>query len=449
MKFLVPEYFSHKIDWREFLYGYIASHAKSNYSFTPPNMKYLYRGIYLPSLSSDLLRIIVAIDTSGSVDETLLSTFLGEVSSMMQQYPNYEIDLITADAYGNKIINNRVEYGTDSHGVGIYLVGKSDRTFNQYDWTVSENTVTGRSSGTSTLDVLITLRAINGVCNGNVTLNGDMGISADSTSDSVISNNRIGPTNGTTNYGIEINSSHNVISGNYIEGTTYGVIGTGDLGMDGNSITGNVFNECTLMAIFFTPTLGSTANFLIITGNTINFATAVTARTGIYLAKDCKYALISSNQFSGPGIGVPGTNAIFLVTIVDFSDITVTGNKFSNWLRPLVCYSAAADAYTDIAFTYNDCRTGMASDALFVSASGSATIGTRCYSVGNITSSGITREYYDYLTNRIMYHGLAGPTPEGGLVAGPGSICTSISGGTGATLFIKETGTGNTGWVAK
>jgi predicted metal-dependent peptidase len=98
MKFLVPEYFSHKIDWREFLYGYIASHAKSNYSFTPPNMKYLYRGIYLPSLSSDLLRIIVAIDTSGSVDETLLSTFLGEVSSMMQQYPNYEIDLITADA---------------------------------------------------------------------------------------------------------------------------------------------------------------------------------------------------------------------------------------------------------------------------------------------------------------------------------------------------------------
>lgn len=95
---VVPEYFSHKVDWREFLYGYIASHAKTTYRFSPPNMKYLYRGIYLPSLSSDLLRIVVAIDTSGSVDETLLSTFLGEVSSMMQQYPNYEIDMITADA---------------------------------------------------------------------------------------------------------------------------------------------------------------------------------------------------------------------------------------------------------------------------------------------------------------------------------------------------------------
>ncbi len=98
LKFVVPEYFSHKVDWREFLYGYIAAYAKSTYSFVPPNMKYLYRGIYLPSLSSDLLRIVIAVDTSGSVDETLLSTFLGEINSIMQSYPNYEIDLITADA---------------------------------------------------------------------------------------------------------------------------------------------------------------------------------------------------------------------------------------------------------------------------------------------------------------------------------------------------------------
>ncbi len=96
--FVVPEYFSHKVDWRELLYGYIASYAKSTYSFVPPNMKYLYRGIYLPSLSSDLLRIVIAIDTSGSVDEILLADFLGEINSIMQSYPNYEIDVITADA---------------------------------------------------------------------------------------------------------------------------------------------------------------------------------------------------------------------------------------------------------------------------------------------------------------------------------------------------------------
>lgn len=97
LHFVVPEYFSHTIDWREWLYGAIASHAKISYSFNPPNKKYLYRGIYLPSMYADLLRIVIAIDISGSIDENLLSVFLAEVHSIMQQYPNYEIDLITAD----------------------------------------------------------------------------------------------------------------------------------------------------------------------------------------------------------------------------------------------------------------------------------------------------------------------------------------------------------------
>ncbi len=95
---LVPVYFEHKIHWREMLYRYIAEFAKSTYSFMPPNMKYLYRGICLPSLSSDLLRIVIAVDTSGSVDESLLSSFLAEIDGIMQSYGNYEIDLITADA---------------------------------------------------------------------------------------------------------------------------------------------------------------------------------------------------------------------------------------------------------------------------------------------------------------------------------------------------------------
>ena len=98
LEIVVPAYFSHKVNWQEMLYRYIAEFAKSTYSFVPPNMKYLYRGIYLPSLSSDLLRIVIAIDTSGSIEETLLSTFLGEVESIMQSYMNYEIDLVTADA---------------------------------------------------------------------------------------------------------------------------------------------------------------------------------------------------------------------------------------------------------------------------------------------------------------------------------------------------------------
>ncbi len=105
IKFVIPKYFSRRIDWREILYGYIASYAKSVYSFSPPNMKHLYRGICLPSLSSDLLRIVIAVDTSGSVEKELLGLFMAEITSIMQQYPSYEIDLISADS---KIQSHRV-----------------------------------------------------------------------------------------------------------------------------------------------------------------------------------------------------------------------------------------------------------------------------------------------------------------------------------------------------
>lgn len=40
-------------------------------------------------------------------------------------------------------------------------------------------------------------------------------------------------------------------------------------------------------------------------------------------------------------------------------------------------------------------------------------------------------------------------TPEGAITAGIGSIYTRLDGGAGTTLYVKESGTGNTGWVAK
>ena len=131
LEMVIPHYFSHKVHWQELLYRYIAEFAKSTYSFLPPNMKYLYRGIYLPSLSSDLLRIVIAVDTSGSVDESLLATFLGEVESIMQSYGNYEIDLITADAkvhsHRTYLPGERLEYtvsgggGTDFRPTFAYI----------------------------------------------------------------------------------------------------------------------------------------------------------------------------------------------------------------------------------------------------------------------------------------------------------------------------------------
>jgi len=40
-------------------------------------------------------------------------------------------------------------------------------------------------------------------------------------------------------------------------------------------------------------------------------------------------------------------------------------------------------------------------------------------------------------------------TPEGALVGNPGDMCINTSGGAATTLFVKESGTGNTGWIGK
>ena len=131
MEILVPEYFRHKIDWREALYRYIAAYAKSDFRFLPPNMKYLYRGVALPGLAGELLKIVVAIDTSGSVEKELLGTFFGELQAIIEQYPNFEIDLITADAkiheHRTFLPGEKIEYrvtgggGTDFRPVFEYI----------------------------------------------------------------------------------------------------------------------------------------------------------------------------------------------------------------------------------------------------------------------------------------------------------------------------------------
>jgi hypothetical protein len=40
-------------------------------------------------------------------------------------------------------------------------------------------------------------------------------------------------------------------------------------------------------------------------------------------------------------------------------------------------------------------------------------------------------------------------SPNGVVTAPPGALYTNQAGGAGTTLYVKESGTGNTGWVAK
>lgn len=98
MERLAKKVKSNGVDWRFELYNAINRHMRNNYAFMPPNKKHSWRGVALPSLASDTLSLCVAVDTSGSINDELLSAFMEEFKVIMQNFPAVKIELIIADA---------------------------------------------------------------------------------------------------------------------------------------------------------------------------------------------------------------------------------------------------------------------------------------------------------------------------------------------------------------
>jgi predicted metal-dependent peptidase len=97
IEILIPELNDSKIDWKNELYEVIEQSIKFDYRLSPPNKRFLSMGVALPSLGGSKAKIVIAIDSSGSIDNEQLRIFLSEVQGIMNQFENFEIDLITAD----------------------------------------------------------------------------------------------------------------------------------------------------------------------------------------------------------------------------------------------------------------------------------------------------------------------------------------------------------------
>ena len=59
-------------------------------------------GLYLDALAGESVQVYVAIDTSGSVDESELNLFLSEVKGILAAYPHLLCNLyyVDTEAYG-------------------------------------------------------------------------------------------------------------------------------------------------------------------------------------------------------------------------------------------------------------------------------------------------------------------------------------------------------------
>jgi predicted metal-dependent peptidase len=88
-----------KVDWRDVLRRYLSTAAKSNYAWTPPNRRYIARGLYLPSLRNETLGpVVIAVDTSGSINNATLAAFGAEITAILDEAAPEAIHVVYCDA---------------------------------------------------------------------------------------------------------------------------------------------------------------------------------------------------------------------------------------------------------------------------------------------------------------------------------------------------------------
>lgn len=100
----VEELTTPKVDWRDRLRRFVTEISRDDYSWMRPNRRFLGQGLYLPSLYSETMgEIVVAIDTSGSIDQATLNAFGGEIKAIVQSARPSKTTVIYCDAAVNHV----------------------------------------------------------------------------------------------------------------------------------------------------------------------------------------------------------------------------------------------------------------------------------------------------------------------------------------------------------
>jgi predicted metal-dependent peptidase len=95
---LIKERIEPSIPWTDLLRQYCDTITRDDYTWSVPNTRYIHTGFTLPTLRSESLGpIVIAIDTSMSVNDALLATFLSETQSLLDSAKPESITIVSCD----------------------------------------------------------------------------------------------------------------------------------------------------------------------------------------------------------------------------------------------------------------------------------------------------------------------------------------------------------------
>lgn len=86
-------------NWRAILREFVAATVFADYRWSPPNRRYIGSGLYLPSLHREGVgRLVIGVDTSGSIGQEELEQFGAEISAICDQAQPERIHVVYCDA---------------------------------------------------------------------------------------------------------------------------------------------------------------------------------------------------------------------------------------------------------------------------------------------------------------------------------------------------------------
>ena len=211
-------------------------------------------------------------------------------------------------------------------------------------------------------------------------------------------------------------NEESVITGNRLDHCADGIRSISD----GATITGNKITD----TISGTCIVAKGSNN-VIADNTI-FGVGIEDRANVFgislepIASDAENNIIRGNVFGGGNQTAPNIFAIRLVE--EAPHVTyclITGNVFD----------AEWDFFLDV------------QDASEIDVDW----------IDNYMPSAVTAAKFDFTgtINRFFFKGILTGTPESNLAASIGSMVHRVDGGASTSLYVKESGVGNTGWAAK
>jgi predicted metal-dependent peptidase len=97
LKRLVQEILYPALNWRELLRYFVEEAIRTDFSWMSPSRRYLHLGLHLPGLyAKSLGHVVIAIDTSGSIDDDVLNRFTTEISGVLEAFDTV-IDVLCCD----------------------------------------------------------------------------------------------------------------------------------------------------------------------------------------------------------------------------------------------------------------------------------------------------------------------------------------------------------------